>query len=258
MIPLDPALFGPWLASFFWPLCRISGIFFIAPVLSNGAIPNRVKVVMASMVAIVVAPLVNVADPSLVFTYQGVAIALRELMIGMMVGFLMRLAYSAAEIAGGIVGISSGLSFASVYSPQTGSFGDPLARFFHWVAIMVFIGMSGHVLMLKALAESFRTLPIEASFAFGNAWVTDMVAVGAKMFGYGLLLLLPLVATLVITNIALGILSRSAPQMNLFAVGFQITLIVTFLLIIPTTGVFAQVLERFYEDIFLVMQGWLG
>ncbi len=230
----------------------------VAPFVSHGAIPMAVKASLILVVSFLMAPMVTVYDPSMVFDYSGIAIAARELSIGLLMGAAMRLAHGASEVAGGVVGLSSGLSFASVYDQQAGSFGDPLSRFFQYVALMVFIGINGHLLMLSALARSFEVIPVALTFDFSGVWMQDLLKLGGAVFAYGLLMVLPMVITLFIVNFALGILGRSAPQMNLFSVGFQITLMVAFVLLIPSVGVFSRLVEGMYEQAFLMLSGWLS
>ena len=230
----------------------------VAPFLSNGAIPTSVKAAVVLLISLVLAPFVQVLEPSMVFDYSGIAVAARELSIGLMIGASMRVVHGAAEIAGGVIGIKSGLSFASVYDHQAGAFGDPLSRLFQYCALMVFIGINGHMLLLTAVANSFEAIPVGLAFDFSGAWLKDILKLSGGIFGYGILLLLPLLATLFIVNLALGVLARSAPQMNVFSVGFQITLLVTFALIVPSLGGFSRLLEGFYEDAFMMVSQWVS
>lgn len=229
----------------------------VAPFLSHGSIPTSVKAAVVLLVSLVLAPVVQVLEPSMVFDFSGIAVAARELSIGLMIGASMRLVHSAAELAGGVIGVKSGLAFASVYDHQAGAFGDPLSRFFQYCALMVFIGINGHMLLLSAIANSFSAIPVGLTFDFSGHWLRDILKLSGGIFGYGILLLLPLLATLFVVNLALGVLARSAPQMNIFSVGFQITLLVTFMLIVPSLGGFSRVLEGFYEDSFLMVSQWI-
>jgi flagellar biosynthetic protein FliR len=245
-----------WLAHFFWPLCRVGGVFMVAPMLSHGAIPARVKAAIAVLFSVCIAPLVPISDAVAVFDFGGIIIAIREIMVGLMIGFAMRLAFSAAEFAGSLIGIQSGFAFASVYDHQMGSQMDPLSHFYQLFALMVFVSLNGHLLLLAAMAKSFHTFPIAADFSFLRGWGKDLIPLVGTTMGYGLLLLLPLLATLILTNIVLVILSRSAPQLNLFSVGFQVTLLVAIILTLPSMGSFSSVMANVYESAFTLIDGW--
>ena len=247
-----------WLAHFFWPLCRVGGIFMVAPMLSHGAIPARVKAAMAVLFSICIAPLVPISDAASVFDFSGIAIALREMLVGLMIGFAMRIAFSAAEFAGNLIGIQSGFAFASVYDHQMGAQVDPLSHFFQLFALLVFVSLNGHLLLLAALTKSFHSFPIAADFAFLRGWGKELVPLLGITMGYGLLLLLPLLATLMLTNLVLVILSRSAPQLNLFSVGFQVTLLVALVLALPSLGGYSTVMANVYEAAFNLIDAWTG
>jgi flagellar biosynthetic protein FliR len=247
-----------WLAHFFWPLCRVGGIFMVAPMLSHGAIPARVKAAMAILFAVCIAPLVPISDAVAVFDFGGVVIAVREMMVGLIIGFAMRVAFSAAEFAGSLIGIQSGFAFASVYDHQMGSQVDPLSHFYQLFALLVFVSLNGHLLLLAALAKSFHSFPIAADFSFIRGWGKDLIPLVGATMGYGLLLLLPLLATLMLTNLVLVILSRSAPQLNLFSVGFQVTLLVALLLALPSLGGYSTVMTNVYESAFGLIDAWIG
>lgn len=258
MIPIDPAQLAEWLARIFWPMCRLSGVFLVAPMLSHGAIPVRVKAACVFLIALCVAPMVQVGDARAVFGYDGLSIACRELVVGLMIGFAMRLVHMAAEVACGLMGIQSGLAFASVFDPQAGSFGDPLSKFLQLTALMIFIGINGHLLLLGTVAQSFTTFPIVGGFSFGQGWLKDLLRLFGQMLGFGLLLLLPLLVTLFIVNLIQGILNRSAPQMNLFSIGFQTTIIATLAMLIYSLGSFSRAMTALYERAFGLLHGWLG
>jgi flagellar biosynthetic protein FliR len=220
MMSIDEREIAYWIAHVFWPLCRISGIFMITPLLSHNAIPARVKAAVIVLFAIGVAPLVTVPDTANVFSFGGIAIAVRELMVGLFIGFAMRVVFSAAEFAGGLVGIQSGFAFASVYDPAMGGQSDPLSRFFQLFALMVFVQLNGHLLLIATLAKSFQSFPIAGDFAFIKDWGKDLIPLMSVVMGYGLLLLLPLLATLLLTNIVLVILIRWGPPQNHVGFGF--------------------------------------
>jgi len=143
-------------------------------------------------------------------------------------GFAMRLVFAAVEMAGEISSLTMGLGFASFFDPMSQGRSSAISQFLVWMATLSVLATNAHLVLIEALAESFYTLPI-AAISFRNDGFWDLALWGSKVFSAGLQLALPIVAALLITNVALGILTRAAPQLNLFGIGFPITLGVGFL-----------------------------
>jgi flagellar biosynthetic protein FliR len=135
----------------------------------------------------------------------------------------MRIAFAAVEAAGEIIGLQMGLGFASFFDPQSAGQTLVLARFFNLLAVLVFLAVNAHLLVIGILVESFQSLPISHQ-PLSAAGFYNVAAYGSTVFAVGLQLALPLIAILLMTNLSLGILTRSAPQLNIFAIGFPITL----------------------------------
>jgi len=161
-------------------------------------------------------------------------------------GFAMRLVFTAIDMAGDIMGMQMGLGFASFYDPVNAANTQVIAQFLGMLAALAFLSMNGHLYMLSALAESFHAFPISTQVPSAHALHT-LALWGGSIFAYALRLALPLIAALLITNLALGILTRSAPQLNIFAIGFPITLVVGFATLMLTLPYFAPLLEVFMQ-----------
>lgn len=159
-------------------------------------------------------------------------------------GFSIQIIFAAVEMAGDLAGMQMGLGFASFYDPQNASFTPVVAQFLGIIAALVFLAADGHLYMLSALAESFREFPIGAGMPAANAFRT-MAEWGGTLFSLALQFSLPLIGALLIANLALGILTRSAPQLNIFAVGFPITLAVGFATMMLTIPYLAPLMEYF-------------
>jgi flagellar biosynthetic protein FliR len=158
----------------------------------------------------------------------------------------MRLMFAAVDVAGEMIGLQMGLSFAVFFSPQTGGQTSVIAEFLGLLTLMVFIALNGHLMLIDVLVMSFDWLPVTTSAPGASAWAL-IVRYGSVMYATGLLLALPMVAALLITNTALGVLTRSAPQLNLFAVGFPITLSVGFLVLLISLNNLAPALQLLFE-----------
>jgi flagellar biosynthetic protein FliR len=185
-------------------------------------------VALGVLLAAVIAPTVEAipaADPT---SWAGLLILVKELLIGVAMGFAMRIVFAAIEYAGEVASQTMGLGFAVFFDPNSHGRSSAVGQFLALVATMAFLAVNAHLVLLAALAESFVALPITSTPFSGNAPL-ELVRWGGRIFSAGLQLSLPIIAALLITNVSLGILTRAAPQLNIFGIGFPITLGVGFL-----------------------------
>ena len=172
---------------------------------------------------------------------------LQQVLIGVSLGFAVRVVFAAVEFAGEVIGLQMGLNFASFFNPMSGGEETAVSRFFGISISWLFIVSGGHLLVIAAVVQSFGTFPVTSEpFAFLRA--VEPQRWGAEIFSLGLWIALPLVAMLLFTNLVLGVISRVAQQMNIFAIGFPITLgvgLVGVLLTLPLMEMpFTMALER--------------
>lgn len=246
MISFTSTQLDAWLAALLFPLTRILAMIASSPVLGNKQVPVRVKIGLSIMLAIIIAPTIDKMPAVSVGSSFGLLIMLQQIIIGVAMGFTMRIVFSAVEFMGELTGLQMGLGFASFYDPMNATTTPIIAHFMGMIAALAFMAMNGHLFMLSALADSFHTLPIGGMIAANGLYqVTNL---GGSIFAYALQMSLPVLAALLITNIALGILTRAAPQLNLFAVGFPITLSIGFILLALTMPYFIPLLDRFTQE----------
>ncbi len=246
MISFTDAQLNAWLISLIWPLTRILGLIMVTPVFGHRAVPARVKIGLGVFIALIVSPALPPMPDVGLGSWYGLLILVQQFLIGVAIGFVMRVVFAAVEAAGEIVGLQMGLGFASFFDPQSAGQTLVLARFFNLLAVLVFLAVNGHLLLLGILTESFQTLPISAQ-PVSAAGFRNVAAFGSTVFAVGLQLALPLIAILLMTNLALGILTRSAPQLNIFAIGFPITLGVGLIVLDLTLPYFAPQFERMIQ-----------
>lgn len=231
MITLTSAEMNAWIAGVLWPLTRILGLVTAAPLFGNASVPVRVKVALGVLLASIIAPAIPALPAADPLSMAGLLILVQELLIGVAMGFAMRLVFAAIEMAGEICSLTMGLGFASFFDPLTKGRSSAVSQFLALIATMAFLAANAHLVLLEALAESFITMPISATPMSSSAeW--EMAKWGGLIFSAGLHLSLPIVAALLITQVALGILTRAAPQLNIFGIGFPITLGVGLLVIV--------------------------
>ncbi|KQQ88021.1 flagellar biosynthetic protein FliR [Massilia sp. Leaf139] len=223
MLTLTSLEINAWIAGLLWPLTRILGMLASAPLFGHASVPNPVKVILGVLLALIVAPTVPsipAVDPT---SYAGLLILVQELLVGLAMGFAMRLVFAAIEYAGELASSTMGFSFASFFDPTTQGRSAAISQFLSMVATMAFLALNAHLVLLAALTESFISLPISATPLSSTAPL-ELARLGSRIFSAGLQIALPIIAALLITNVALGILTRAAPQLNIFGIGFPITL----------------------------------
>lgn len=225
MLTVTSAQIDQWLAVLWWPFLRIMGMMLVDPFFSSGRIPTRIRMSLALAITILVSSSlqwqaeISVSPAS----FPGVFLAAKELLIGATIGFVARLFFSTMELAGHLIGLQMGLGFASFYDPQNSTSVPIMSQFMSLFALLIFLAFNGHLMMLRVVMESFTLLPIGTGPKnVEGFWLLAKYA--EVIFRMGVLLSLPVLGSLLLTNLAIGIMSRAAPQLNVFAVGFPITL----------------------------------
>ena len=249
MIEVTAAQLDAWLAALMFPLARLLGLFSSAPVFSNRGVSVRVRLAIGMGVAIAVLPVMPPMPQVAPGGGLGLAIFAQQMFIGIAIGFMMRIVFAAVDMAGALIGMQMGLSFAIFFDPDAGGQTAVLSDFLNLLATLLFLAVNGHLLMIDILVRSFEWLPVTTAPVNAGGW-GFIARTGLTVFTAGLLLSLPIVAILLVANIALGVLTRAAPQLNLFAVGFPITLTAGFIGVLLIMNNFAPVLQSLFERSF--------
>jgi flagellar biosynthetic protein FliR len=236
-----------WLATFIWPFVRILALVGSAPILGNPGVPVRVKIGLAFILTVVLAPVLGPVPQVEPGSAIGLLIMAQQIVIGVAIGFAMRIIFTAVEMAGQIAGMQMGLGFATFFDPQNAAQMPVVGQFLGLVATLVFLALNGHLLLIEVLVQSFKVLPVAVPPYSVSGWRV-LVGWGGEVFLAGLLLSLPIMAALLITNLALGIMTRAAPQLNVFSVGFPITLAAGFVVLAIAMSYFAPLFERLLHD----------
>lgn len=249
MLNFSDAQLNLWITGFFWPLTRILGLFMVAPVLSHASIPNRVKIGFSVLVALLLAPTLPPLPQVPLASWSGLLVLAQQFLIGAAIGFAMRVVFSGVEAAGELIGLQMGLGFASFFDPNSEGQTLVIGSFLNLLAVLVFLSVNAHLFLLAALAGSFHSLPISAVPLAAGGFL-QLAQAGGVVFALALQLALPLIAVLLVVNLALGILTRSAPQLNIFAIGFPITLGVGLIAFDLSLGRFAPIFNTAVEAAF--------
>ncbi|NYT81002.1 flagellar biosynthetic protein FliR [Alcaligenaceae bacterium] len=241
-----------WMNAFLWPFFRLLGLLGTAPLLGDSAIPGKVKVGLAALVAIAISPALPPMPDLPTGSFAGIWISVQQVLIGIALGLVMRIVFAAVQTAGEFIGLQMGLSFASFFDPATGANTAVLARFMNTMAMLLFLALNGHLLMLGGLLRTFDALPVRQGPLDINGWGV-LLQWSSEVMVSGMLLALPLIIVLLSINLALGILNRTAQQLSVFAVGFPISLttgLVLLTVVLPQSSPF---LSRLFEEGYATM-----
>lgn len=212
-----------WLSMLLWPFFRILAILATDPFYSTRSIPIKIKIGLSLFLSLLIAPAIPTMPIVPPVSPVGILILVQQIMAGLAIGMTMRLVFTSVELAGHLAGLQMGLGFASFYDPQHGTNTVVVAQFASLLTLLLFLSFNGHLLIIETIAKSFVILPISAE-PLKAAGFKLLVDSAGQIFTLGLLLSLPVLAALLITNLSIGVMSRAAPQFNVFAVGFPLTL----------------------------------
>lgn len=249
MISFTSAQLDAWIVAFMFPLARVMGVLASAPVFNSAAAPARIRLMAGLVITIAIAPVLPPMPAIAPGSWIGLAVLAQQILIGVLLGFTLRIAFAAIDLAGELIAMQMGLSFAVFYDPQNAGQTPVLAEFLGLITTLIFLAMNGHLLTLSVLAESFRLLPV-ATTPFGAGGFASFLAWSSTLFAAGLLLALPLITALLITNLAMGVLARVAPQLNIFAVGFPVTLMAGFVVLMFSIPYFGNAMEGLFDKAF--------
>jgi flagellar biosynthetic protein FliR len=235
-----------WIAPIFWPFLRILGVFSAAPLFSSRSVPVRTRIGLAFVIAVCIQPALPAPPTLSLNSPQALGVVVQQLAIGLSIGLAARIVFAAIEMAGEIIGLQMGLNFAGFFDPSTGSQASTVGRFYGNVTMLLFIVLNGHLLLIQAVAASFTTFPV-GDDGWSALRQMRLFELGAVIFSHGLWIALPLIATLLFVNVVLGIISRIAPQMNVFAIGFPLTLSVGLVGIAASLPLLSEPMRRLMQ-----------
>lgn len=212
-----------WLAAYLWPFFRIGACFMAAPVFGAHFVPARVRLVLAGAVTLIVAPLVPPPEAT-PFSIAGIVVTFHQIIIGLATGFVLQLIFDAVALGGQLLSNTMGLGFAFNVDPMRGASTPVVGQFYVLIVTLTFLALNGHLLLVETLARGFTTLPVGPGGLDGPA-LWSIATWGSQLFAGAVMVALPGMTALLVVNVAFGLMSRAAPSLNLFAVGFPVTLI---------------------------------
>lgn len=217
-------------ALFVWPFVRISSLFIAIPVFSSRTTPVKIRVLLSFLITLVVIPFLPTLPDVELMSYQGIMITISQMVIGLATAFILQMVFAVMLVAGQSIAYSMGLGFASMVDPVSGVQVPVVAQILIVAASLFFLSVNGHLLVIEVLIESFITLPIDTlGLTKADLWL--IIIWSGQMFAGGVLLAAPIMATILLINISFGVASKAAPQLQIFGVGFPITIMLGMILI---------------------------
>lgn len=224
---LDFASYADFLAGFFLLMLRIGAFLIASPVFGGRFVPLPVRIIAAFCLTLAVSAGVPLPDAAALADLRAVPIIMAEIALGLTAGLVLTILFAAAAMAGDRIANAAGLGFAMQVDPSAGGQSPVLAQVFSLAMMMAFLGVDGHLVALRIVFDSYQHMPPGAALDV-QALLTTGIMAGASLFALASALMLPVVAGLLVLNLAVGVISRSAPQLNLFSVGFPLALLVVF------------------------------
>lgn len=235
---------------------RVMGLFTTAPVWSNRQVPVQVRVALSFAIGLLLHGLIPQPAP-VVNLIQLVPVALKELAVGMLIGFVVAMAFAAFQFAGELLDINIGFTMMNVLDPITNTQSPLLGNFLYILGLLVFFTIGGHHMLFESILDSYRVVPVDGMVLTG-ALTEHLVQSAAKIFAIGLQVAIPVLAALLLTAIALGIMNRTVPQMNVFVMGLPVQMFVGIALLAVILPLYMSALRAvfggLYDDIQLIIR----
>ncbi|NLW07571.1 MAG: flagellar type III secretion system protein FliR [Clostridia bacterium] len=243
---------------FFLALVRITSFFITAPFFGIRGVPSLAKLALGFIVTVLLFPLMSAVQLSDAASGAYVLAVIKEALLGLSMGFLATLIISAIQVAGQFMDLHMGLAMSGIFDPQNATNTTVVGRFFYVMALLLFFQLDGHHSLLLALQASFRYLPL-GEVVFDGSMVWAVVKLFTAMFALAMRIALPVIAVLLVSDLALCLVARTVPQLNVFILGFPLkaglgvlTLIVIFPLLFT---VFINIFSQMEQDLALLLRG---
>lgn len=223
MLALTDTQISTWVASFMLPLFRIVAVLMTMPIFGTTLVPRRIRLYFAVAITVVIAPILPPMPAVEALDLSALLLIGEQIIIGAGMGLSLQLFFQIFVIAGQIIAVQMGMGFASMVDPTNGVSSAVIGQFFTMLVTLLFLAMNGHLVVLDILVESFNSMPVGSGLLVNNFW---QLATGlGGVMSSGLRLVLPAITALLVINIAFGVMTRAAPQLNIFSIGFPLTLV---------------------------------
>ncbi|MEJ2418691.1 MAG: flagellar biosynthetic protein FliR [Exilibacterium sp.] len=257
MIELTENQILAYISQYFWPFARVGALFMAMPVIGTQIVSARVRILLAVSVTLLIAPLLPSVPAVAGLSLQTLLIVLHQVIIGLAMGVVLQVVFQLFVLGGQFIAMKMGLGFASMNDPANGVSVTVVSQYYLILATLLFLSVNGHLVVIEVLVESFTTLPIGQT-GLGAVHFLEIAGAGSWMFSRALMIALPVLTSLLVVNLAFGVMSRAAPQMNVFAVGFPITLVFGMLLMWFSLSGFLVNYDQFVREGLVLVKSLLN
>ncbi|MDF1763575.1 MAG: flagellar biosynthetic protein FliR [Oleibacter sp.] len=225
MFELDPLEVSHWVSRYIYPFTRIAGLFMVMPLFGTRMVSQRIRLLLAVTVTLAIVPILPPMPKVEAISLASFIIVMQQLLIGILLGFVVELLMQVFVIAGQLIAMQTGLGIATTVDPSQGASVVVVSQWFLFMASLVFLALNGHLVLIEILVDSFESIPIGMD-GFSVQQFSLVVEWSGWMFAAAIVISLPAITALLIVNLAFGVMTRAAPQLNIFALGFPVTMIV--------------------------------
>lgn len=244
----------------FWlPFIRVAALLMSMPLLGTALVPKRVKIFLSVGISIILFPLLansEIALPDSISMFQLVLLTVQQMLIGLVIGLSVHVIFQAFIVAGEVSAMQMGLGFASMNDPQSGVAVPTLSQFYLTIVTLLFLALNGHLYLIQMIVESFDTIPVNLmDLSFVDT--RDLMRIVGWIFISGLKIALPAIGALLIVNMAVGVMTKATPQINIFALGFPITMILGFIILWFVASIILPQFIYLFEQLMTELSGWV-
>lgn len=236
-----------WIAQYFWPFCRIGAFFLALPLIGTRSVPATVRMLLTIMVTALVAPLIGKMPAFELMSLESFTVILHQVLIGLAMGFLVQVLFQVFVLGGQLIAMQNGMGFSAMIDPTNGLSVTAVSQIYLMSVNMIFFALDGHLALMRLIVESFQSMPVTTSGVSPDSLYLIATS-GTWMFENAVLLALPAVIALLVVNVAFGVMSRVAPQMNIMSVGFPLNMVTGALIIWITISSITPMYERTFDE----------
>lgn len=242
MLELDPVQLERMVSSFLWPFFRIASFFMAIPMIGSQMVPVRIRLGLTLAVSVLLVPVVPEMPMYDGLSFANVKIIGQQILVGSVMGFIVHMLFQVFALGAQITAMQMGLGFASTSDPANGVSVVILGQYYLMIVMMLFLASNAHLIMIEVMAESFTLIPVGVPIATDSFW--KMALTGSWMFSGAMMIALPAVTALLVVNFSFGVMTRAAPQLNIFAIGFPFTMLMGLLIVYVSMG---DLLDHYYN-----------
>lgn len=238
-----------WVGRYLYPFVRIAGFLMVLPLFGTRMVPQRIRMILAVMMTLAIVPILPPFPVVEAMSLGSFLIIAQQLLIGIVLGLAIEFTMQIFVIAGQLISMQTGLAMAQSVNPAMGTSSAVISQWLLFMVILIFLSLNGHLVAMEVLVDSFHSMPV--GFDGMNAvQFSSLVNWASWMFAAALVVAIPIQTTLLIVNISFGVVAKAAPQLNIFALGFPIAMIMGLLILSMTMGDFADAFQNYLNELF--------